>query len=73
MKAYLGITGALFAILTLLHLARIVLELRQRFPTEPGFVLSYGLLTLGTGALAVWAWRLFQRTPSSITTPGQKL
>jgi hypothetical protein len=73
MKAYLGITGALFAIVTLLHLARIVFELRQRFSTEPGFVLGYALMTLGTALLTVWAWRLFQRAPSSITTPRQKL
>ena len=73
MKAYLGITGAIFAIVTVLHLARIILEVRQRFPTEPGFVLGYALLTLGTAVLAVWAWRLFQRAPSSVTPPSQKL
>jgi hypothetical protein len=73
MKAYLAITGAIFAIVTLLHLARIILEVRQRFPTEPGFVLGYAILTLGTAVLAVWAWRLFQRTPSSFTPPSQNL
>jgi len=68
MKAYIGITGAVFAIVTLLHLTRSV-ELWHRFSTDPWEVLSYTVLTLIAAALAVWAWRLFQRIPSSSMAP----
>ena len=72
MKAYIGITGAVFAIVTLLHLTRSV-ELWHRFSTDPWEVVSYTLLTLVAAALAVWAWRLFQSMPrSSSTTPNPK-
>ena len=64
MKAYLGTTGVLFALVTVLHLARSA-EMWHRFATDPWFVLGYALLTLLTAALSVWAWRLFPRLPRS--------
>jgi hypothetical protein len=60
MKAYVGVTGAIFAIVTLLHLARTP-EILSEFKTDPVGAIGYWLLTLLTAALAVWAYRLFSR------------
>jgi len=53
MKAYVTTTGALFALLVLVHVWRAVAEgpymLRDPF---------YILVTAACAALAVWAWRL---------------
>ncbi len=60
MKAYLITTGALFALLTVLHLARIVAEW-GRAGADRGFVFQMAVLSVLTTALAVWAWRLLRR------------
>ena len=60
MKAYLITTGAVFALITLAHVLRIIAEGRHLM-TDPSFV----LLTLVTGALCLWACRLLQLTTRS--------
>jgi hypothetical protein len=57
-KAYLATTGAVFGLVTLAHLWRIVDEW-PRWATEPWYL----LLTLAAAVLAVWAWRLFRLPP----------
>jgi hypothetical protein len=59
MKAYLFITGALFAILALAHLARTFAE-ASRLRTDPGFILEGPGIGIIAGAIAVWAWRLLR-------------
>jgi hypothetical protein len=60
MKAYLMTTGALFALIPLAHLLRIMDEWPDR-ATDPWFL----LLTVATTALALWAWRLLRRQARS--------
>ncbi|HEY8175460.1 MAG TPA: hypothetical protein VIF32_07205 [Gemmatimonadaceae bacterium] len=66
MKAYLGTTGTVFALVTVAHLARTA-EVWGRVGSDPWFVAGYALITLVAAALAVWAWRLYRRLtrPSS--------
>jgi hypothetical protein len=52
----------IFALLTLLHIARMVTEW-SHFGNDPMELASYTLLTLLTAALAAWAWKLFPRAP----------
>jgi hypothetical protein len=60
MKAYVTTTGAIFALITLAHLLRIVAE-GTHLATDPWFM----LLTVAAAALCVWAWRLLRfATPS---------
>jgi hypothetical protein len=53
MKAYLITTGIVFALLTLAHLLRIIME-SPALATDPWYV----LITVATAALCLWAWRL---------------
>jgi hypothetical protein len=55
MKAYVMTTGALFGLLTLAHILRIVVEDRH-LATDPFYV----LITAATAVLCIWAWRLLQ-------------
>lgn len=55
MKAYVMTTGALFGLLTLAHLLRIIMESRS-LATDPWYV----LVTVVTAALCLWAWRLLR-------------
>jgi hypothetical protein len=55
MKAYVMTTGALFGLLTLAHLLRMITESR-RLATDPWYV----LITVVTAALCLWAWRLLR-------------
>jgi hypothetical protein len=57
MKVYVMTTGAVFGLITLAHLLRIVAEGRHLL-TDPWFV----LLTVAAGTLCLWAWRLLQHT-----------
>ena len=66
MKAYLGTTGVIFALVTVAHLARTP-EVAREFETEPWSTVAYHLLTLLSAALTVWAWRLFARLSRSTT------
>ena len=53
MKAYVITTGAVFALLTLAHLLRIIME-GTHLAKDPFYV----LITVAAGALCLWAWRL---------------
>ncbi len=53
MKAYVMTTGAVFGLLTLVHLLRIVVEGRQLATN-----LLYVLITVAAASLCLWAWRL---------------
>jgi hypothetical protein len=55
MKAYLATTGVLFLIVAAVHVMRAVEE--PNLARAPWFV----LLTVVTGALSVWALRLYQK------------
>jgi hypothetical protein len=52
-RGYVVTSGVIFALITIAHIARVAAE-GARLAAEPFFV----LLTLGTAALAVWAWRV---------------
>ena len=56
MKAYVVTTGAIFGLVTLAHLWR-MLEERQ-MATEPWYL----LITAATAILCAWAWRLATRS-----------
>jgi hypothetical protein len=60
MKVYVMTTGAVFGLITLAHLLRIIAE-GPHVVTDPWFV----LLTVAAGALCLWAWRLLRLTPGS--------
>lgn len=60
MKAYLMTTGAIFGLITLAHIWRIIEEGR-RLVTEPWYV----LLTVAAASLCLWACRLLLRSPRS--------
>jgi hypothetical protein len=55
MKAYLATTGVLFLIVAAVHVMRAVEE--PNLARAPWFV----LLTVVSGALSVWALRLYQK------------
>jgi hypothetical protein len=59
MKTYVMTTGAIFGLITLAHLLRVVEEGRH-VATDPFFV----LLTVLAAALSVWAFRLLRVTRS---------
>jgi hypothetical protein len=59
MKAYVMTTGAVFGLITLAHVLRVVAE-GPRLATDPFFV----LLTVLSTALCLWAWRVL-RLPRS--------
>ena len=57
MKPYLVITAAVFGLITVAHIWRIVAE-NPRLALEPWFV----LLTLAAAGLCLWALRLLWRS-----------
>jgi hypothetical protein len=60
MKAYIMTTGAVFGLITLAHVARIIAE-GSHLVTDPFFV----LLTITAATLCAWAWRLLRLTTGS--------
>ena len=60
MRVYVLTTGIVFGLLTLAHLWRIAAEGVQLL-TSPWWV----GITVGAGALAVWAWRLLRQSRST--------
>lgn len=60
MKAYLITTGAVFGLITLAHLLRIIAE-GPHLLKEPVWV----ILTIAAGGLCFWAWRLLRLTTRS--------
>lgn len=55
MKVYVVTTGAVFGLLTLAHVWRMVEE-GSHLATDPLFV----LVTLASGTRCLWAWRVFK-------------
>ncbi len=60
MKAYVMTTGAVFGLLTLAHIWRVIEEGPQ-LATEPWYV----LITVAAAVLCLWALRLLWRSPRS--------
>ena len=60
MKAYVLTTGSVFALLTLAHLLRIIVEW-PHLAKDPIFL----LITVAAGGLCVWAWRLLRLSTRS--------
>ena len=60
MKAYVMTTGAVFGLLTLAHLLRIIVE-GPHLATDPLYV----LITLAAASLCLWAWRLLRLSTRS--------
>lgn len=56
MKAYVATTGAVFGLLTLAHIWRVIEE-GHALATDPWYV----LITIASAALCIWAVRLFRR------------
>jgi hypothetical protein len=54
MRAYVITTGALFGLLTIAHVVKIILE--RRLVPDPVFI----LFTLLSAGLAIWAWRVLK-------------
>jgi len=59
MKAYLLITGLLFALIATAHLLRTIAEW-SRLAVDPWFLLQGPGLGLVAGGLTFWAWRLLR-------------
>ena len=55
MKAYVMTTGALFGLLTLAHVWRMIEE-GAHLATDPWYL----LITVASAALCLWAWRLLR-------------
>jgi len=55
MKAYVMTTGAVFGLLTLAHLLRIIVEGRH-LATDPVYI----LITVAAASLCLWAWRVLR-------------
>jgi len=56
MRTYVITTGALFGLLTVVHLWRITEE--RPLLTDPGYI----FITLAAAGLSLWAWRLLRRS-----------
>ena len=54
MRAYVITSGAIFGLITLAHLVRIVME--RRLVPDPVFI----LFTLLSAGLTIWAWRVLR-------------
>ena len=59
MKSFLIVVGAVFGLIVVAHVARMVAE--PHLVRDPW----YWLLTVVAAVLSGWAWRLLWRTPSS--------
>jgi hypothetical protein len=60
MKAYVMTTGAVFGLLTLAHLLRIIVEGRH-LATDPLYI----LITVAAASLCLWAWRVLRLSKRS--------
>jgi hypothetical protein len=61
MKAYLIITGSLFAILAVAHILRTIAEW-SRLTAEPSFILEGPGIGIVAALICVWALRLLKAT-----------
>jgi hypothetical protein len=67
MKAYVITTGAVFGLLALLHVLRIVGE-NVRLLADP----LYMAITAAAAALCVWSWFVLRRMPGAASeSPGE--
>lgn len=57
MKAYLAVTGTIFAVLAILHLWRTIAEWNL-FATDPWFVSGVAAIGVVAALLSLWAWKL---------------
>ena len=57
MKAYVMTTGALFGLLTVAHIWRVIEE-GPHLATDPWYI----LITISGAALGVWAWLVLKRS-----------
>ena len=64
LKAYLAITGLLFALLAVAHLLRTIAE-SSRLASDPWFILEGPGIGLVAGGLCFWAWSLLRRPARS--------
>ena len=62
MRAYVGTTGTVFALVAIAHLARTG-EMLSKRANDPVEVTVFTALTVLAVALAVWAFRLFRTLP----------
>jgi hypothetical protein len=62
MKAYLIVTGVLFALMSLVHIARVVAE--WSYPHGIGFVFQMAAVILLPAVFSAWAWSLLRRLPN---------
>ncbi|HEX4649065.1 MAG TPA: hypothetical protein VH111_09585 [Steroidobacteraceae bacterium] len=60
MKAYLLVTGAIFGLIGVAHLLRLVLEPGHSLSAHPWFFAGNLTLFIVGGGLAVWALRLLR-------------
>ncbi|HEV7668984.1 MAG TPA: hypothetical protein VGS22_10700 [Thermoanaerobaculia bacterium] len=58
MKAYIATSGAIFGLLVVAHILRVIQE--PALARDPWFI----LVTAAAAALGVWAWRTFRRVPT---------
>jgi len=56
MKAYIITSGAIFGLITITHLLRMIMEGRH-VATDPIYI----LLTILSAGLTIWAWRVLAR------------
>ena len=54
MRAYVMTTGAIFGLITIAHVVRIVME--RRLVPDPVFI----IFTLLSAGLTIWAWRVLR-------------
>ena len=60
MKAYVLTTGAVFGLLVLVHVWRIIEE-GSHLATDPWYI----FITLAAAAFCFWAWRVLRSMPHS--------
>ena len=58
MKAYIATSGAVFGLLVVAHILRVIEE--PALTRDPWFI----LITVAAAALGVWAWRTLRRVPT---------
>jgi hypothetical protein len=59
MKAYVMTSGAVFGLLTLAHLFRLIVE--RHLATDPIYI----LITVAAASLCFWAWRVLRLSTRS--------
>lgn len=60
MKAYVITTGAVFGLIVVAHIWRVVAE-GPALAKDPAYI----LLTVAAGALSLWSWRVLKVMPRS--------